>query len=193
VGIQPLKVLSGSMEPNIPVGSLLYITKADPDELKVGDPITFQIASAVEAPNSIAKDPDQVGLCTHRIVDIIRDEDGRLWFRTKGDANDVSDAYIAANRIEGVYLCHIPVFGYVAHFVQTPPGSYVTIMIALLVILFMMAPDMLDSFFRKDEEENKAAPADAAPDADAPAAPAPEAAALDAGVSEEPTPPADGD
>jgi len=171
VGIQPLKVLSGSMEPNVPVGSLLYITKANPEELKVGDPITFQIAAAVEAPNSIAKEPDQVGLCTHRIVDIVRDEDGRLWFQTKGDANDVADAYIAANRIAGVYLCHIPIMGYVAHFVQTPPGSYVTIMIALLVILFMVVPDVIESFLRKEQDED-------APEADS---------------AEEPTPPTDGD
>ena len=43
VGYEPLMVLSGSMEPTYHVGSLVYVGKTDPTDLKEGDIITFSI------------------------------------------------------------------------------------------------------------------------------------------------------
>ena len=40
-GIQVYSVISGSMEPEYPVGSLIYVKKVDPDEIKVRDVITY--------------------------------------------------------------------------------------------------------------------------------------------------------
>ena len=42
-GLTPYTVLSGSMEPNYHVGSLIYVKQVDPDDLKVDDPITYVI------------------------------------------------------------------------------------------------------------------------------------------------------
>ena len=41
VGIRTYAVVSGSMEPTYPTGSLLYVKSVDAEDLKVGDAITF--------------------------------------------------------------------------------------------------------------------------------------------------------
>lgn len=71
------KVYSGSMEPNIPSGSTVYCEKVDPEDLQVGDIITYMLNEELKS--------------THRIVDITIDEDGTYYFTTKGDANSEND------------------------------------------------------------------------------------------------------
>ena len=56
-GLQVYSVLSGSMEPEYPVGSLIYVKKVDYKELKVGDPITFLL--------------DKDTVVTHRIIVVL--------------------------------------------------------------------------------------------------------------------------
>lgn len=79
IGLQVFTVLSGSMEPDYPVGSLIYVKKVDASELEVGDVITFML--------------DEDTVATHRIVKVLEDENDPtvLRFRTKGDANDTED------------------------------------------------------------------------------------------------------
>ena len=60
VGFQVFSVLSGSMEPSYHVGSLIYVKKIDPQELKSGDVITFML--------------DEDTVATHRIVEMVPDE-----------------------------------------------------------------------------------------------------------------------
>ena len=78
VGIRTYAVVSGSMEPTYPTGSLLYVKSVDAEDLKVGDAITFYA--------------DEDTVATHRITEIIPDEEdgGVLRFRTRGDANDTA-------------------------------------------------------------------------------------------------------
>lgn len=45
-GVQPLYVMSGSMEPAFHVGSLIFVQRIDPAEIEVGDPITYTINEA---------------------------------------------------------------------------------------------------------------------------------------------------
>ena len=79
VGIRTYAVISGSMEPTYPTGSLLYVKSADASELQVGDAITFMV--------------DEDTVATHRIIEILPDEEDSsvLRFRTQGDANDAAD------------------------------------------------------------------------------------------------------
>ncbi|MDA4324587.1 signal peptidase I, partial [Escherichia coli] len=62
------------MEPEYPVGSLIYVDRVEPSEISIGDPITFVMNESLM-------------VATHRVVDI--KEDGS--FITKGDANDTVD------------------------------------------------------------------------------------------------------
>ncbi len=69
-------VLSGSMEPAIPVGSLLYVRSGDPEQVEDEDIIAFY--------GSL----EDSGIITHRVV---KNNVVSGTFTTKGDANDKED------------------------------------------------------------------------------------------------------
>lgn len=128
IGLTPYTVISGSMEPVYHVGSVIYVKKAQPEKLKVKDPITFNLDGIT---------------VTHRIINIENDENG-LRFYTKGDANNTADGgYVTADEIIGVPVFHMPLLGYVFNYIQRPPGLYVMVgSVLLLVILsFLQADD----------------------------------------------------
>lgn len=82
LGYSLFRVMTGSMEPTIPVDSLIAVQRVAPGELAVNDVISFY-----------SNDPSLMGAVnTHRIIGI-EDRDGRLYFSTKGDANNVEDRY----------------------------------------------------------------------------------------------------
>lgn len=142
VGLQVFTVLSGSMEPTYHVGSLIYVKKVDPYELKSGDVITFMM--------------NEDTVATHRIEEVIVDENDELIvrFRTKGDANQAADgALVHYKNVIGSPVFTIPKLGYVADYIQNPPGTYVAIAGFALFLLLMFIPDL----FAKEEclEEKK--------------------------------------
>ena len=138
-GISPYTVLSGSMEPTYHVGSLIYVTKVDTDDLEVGDPITYVIEGGT--------------VVTHRIIEIIPDygDNGELGFKTKGDANKTEDGTpVHANNVLGKPIFSIPLLGYVAFYVQNPPGSYLAIGACLVIALLTFLPGLVDKFLDED-------------------------------------------
>ena len=131
VGLQPFAVLSGSMEPTYHTGSIVYVKKVDYHELKAGDPITFML--------------DEKTLATHRIVEVVPDaeEPDTIRFRTKGDANENEDAgLIHCKNVVGKPVFTIPKLGYVANYIQHPPGTYITISGCAILVLLTFIPDL---------------------------------------------------
>ena len=136
-GMHVFTVLSGSMEPSYPVGSLIYVKSVDPFQLKEGDVITFLL--------------DEDTVATHRIVDIVPDdeEDSVIRFRTKGDANDAEDgSLVHCRNVVGTPIFTIPKLGFFADYIQHPPGMYIAISAAAIVLLILLLPDLL---FREKE------------------------------------------
>lgn len=76
--MQPLIVVSGSMEPEISTGDLLIDTKVDTAALRPGDVATLR--------SDLTHD-----LVTHRIESIEQLGGGRYRISMKGDANEASD------------------------------------------------------------------------------------------------------
>ena len=138
--IQVFSVISGSMEPEYPVGSLIYVKEVDPSELEVNDVITYVL------PNNTPS--------THRIVRI--DKENQLIY-TKGDANDNEDsAPVHFKNLIGKPVFTIPCLGYVAHYIQHPPGMYVAIAFGAILLILVFLPDLL----KKDEKKNTKSPDD---------------------------------
>lgn len=128
-GMHAYTVLSGSMEPTYHVGSLVFVKPVDPDQVKAGDPITYLIA--------------EKQVVTHRCVEVLPDEEDPsvLRFRTKGDANNVEDATLVhENNLIGKPVFSIPLLGFAANYIQHPPGTYVAIAIAALIVLLAFLP-----------------------------------------------------
>ena len=91
LGYQMYTVISGSMEPAIPTGSLVYIKGMEPKDVADGDVIAFYGGH------------DSNAIITHRVVKnrVVMGE-----FITKGDANEKTDAIIISTdmilgRVEG--------------------------------------------------------------------------------------------
>ncbi|MCM1284970.1 MAG: signal peptidase I [Acetobacter sp.] len=124
-GVTPLVVQSGSMSgtaaDHIEVGDLVLIDKVDTQDLKEGDIIAFK---------------DKNIIVTHRIKSIEKDENGKLLFTTKGDANNVEDANsVTADNVVGIYEQRIPKLGNFAMFLQQPLGMVLFIGVPVLVFI----------------------------------------------------------
>lgn len=138
VGLNTYVVLSGSMEPTYHTGSLLYVKRVDPQDLRVGDPITFML--------------NEDTVATHRIIEILPDEEDSsvLRFRTQGDANDAPDGTpVHYKNVIGKPVFSVPYLGYFANFVQNPPGLYFAIGFAVVLVLLVFLPDLLDDSGKK--------------------------------------------
>ena len=109
-GYRPLVVLSGSMEPVMPTGSLVLTKSIDPSAIRVGDVITFRLHNM-----NFASD-----LATHRVVAVESGPAGRE-FVTRGDANSGPDmAPVPAADLVGRVAMVSVTGGKVARFVRTP-------------------------------------------------------------------------
>jgi signal peptidase len=147
-GLQVYTVLSGSMEPNYHVGSIIYVKDVEPDTLQVGDAISFMISEKTVA--------------THRIIEILPDEEDPnvIRFRTKGDNNDIPDTNpVHCNNVLGKVVGTVPLLGYVSNFVQNPPGTYITIGAVAILILAVFLPDIFSSAreLKKEDEPEQLA------------------------------------
>ena len=178
-GVQPLYVMSGSMEPAFHVGSLIFVQKIDPAMIEVGDPITYTINEAGD-------------YSTHRVVAVevretgtrfVEDENGQTvldesgapmieeypleetayYFQTKGDANNAPDGTpVYYKNVVGVPRVTIPYLGYLAHWLQTPRGRIMGITIAAVIVILTFLPDLLkwveDGDKKKEPTEESTTP-----------------------------------
>jgi signal peptidase len=105
-------ILSSSMEPTLPLGSLVITHAQAPNSYRVGDVVTF-ITPA-----------HQLVLVTHRITQIIPPQSMEpLTLLTKGDANTNGDAWaLSPGNIQGRVVFKIPYVGFLIHAIQTPLG-----------------------------------------------------------------------
>lgn len=140
VGLQVFTVLSGSMEPTYHTGSLIYVKKVDPYTIQEGQPITFML--------------DENTVATHRVVGIVPDEEDPtvIRFRTKGDANEAEDgSLVHYKNVIGTPIFSIPYLGYVANYIQHPPGMYIAISAGAVLLLLVFIPDI----FADEDDKNK--------------------------------------
>lgn len=78
-GATPYTILTGSMRPDFPPGTLVVVKPAEASEISLGNVITYQLTSGEST------------TVTHRVVSVKYDEDGSPVFTTQGDANNAPD------------------------------------------------------------------------------------------------------
>lgn len=123
-------VVSGSMEPSIPVGSLLYIRQAEPQDMEAGDVIAYYGGTGSGA------------VITHRVVEnrVVMGE-----LITKGDANQTEDMNPVryANFIGEVAYC-IPEAGKAAAFFTSSDGKKTAVCLVASAVLLHILASLLD-------------------------------------------------
>lgn len=142
LGVQVFTVLSGSMEPTYHTGSVIYVKPTDPYTIQSGQVITFLL--------------DEDTVATHRVVEVVPDDEDAsvIRFRTKGDANDSEDgSLVHYKNVIGTPVFTIPYLGYLVSYIQQPPGTYIAISAAAILILLMFVPDILAAADRADQKD----------------------------------------
>lgn len=100
LGAQTYTVLTGSMQPGMPPGTMIAVRAASIDDVRVGDVVTYQIRSG---------DPAVV---THRVVGTTSSTGGERLLVTRGDANDVDDPPVQREQLRGTVIMAVPYLGY---------------------------------------------------------------------------------
>lgn len=142
LGMQVFTVLSGSMEPAYHTGSIIYVKKIATEDIQPGTVITFML--------------DEDTVATHRVTAVVPDQEDPtvVRFRTKGDANNAEDgSLVHYKNVIGTPVFTIPGLGYVANYIQHPPGAYVAISAAAVLLLLVFLPDVLAPEKKKSAEK----------------------------------------
>ena len=115
-------VKSGSMEPAIKTGGLVFIREAS--SYKMGDVITFGQDTKTQIPT------------THRIIEE-SGEGASKTFTTMGDANDAPDPKeVGVGEIRGKVIFSLPYAGYILDFAKKPMGFLLLVGVPALIIIF---------------------------------------------------------
>ena len=119
-------IISNSMKPKLRVYDIIVdIRVDDPNTIKKGDIITFISDSSYSKDKTV----------THRVTDIIKDENGKVQFKTQGDNNMSPDAaYVTTDNLLGKVVFYVPQLGRVQYFLANN-WPLVVIGIALIYII----------------------------------------------------------
>lgn len=123
-GFQFFTVMSGSMEPVLPVGSVVLVEPISYDDIEVGDDVTFVVG-------------EEKVVVTHRVIE--KNEKNQT-VTTKGVANDVPDEPIPQEAIIGLVKADIPAIGKALYFLSTMQGKIcagITLVALILVSFFV--------------------------------------------------------
>jgi signal peptidase len=144
-------VVSGSMEPNIHHGDLLFLRGIDAENIKngttegkEGDVIVFD---ARGLPGWFHAPADPI---VHRVVD--KKFDNGWFFRTKGDANSLSDpAWVPETKIFGIVVGRIPYIGWVK-IILTDSGLLIPL---LVIVSILLVASVIWDIVKKDDDKEK--------------------------------------
>ncbi|KQO96667.1 signal peptidase I [Leifsonia sp. Leaf264] len=151
-GATPLTVLTQSMEPTLPPGTLVVVGPVEPADVRVGDVVTYQIRSG---------EPEVI---THRVIAVTSASDGSYTFTTKGDNNAVEDPPVVADQLKGRLWYSIPLVGWVNAAVNGDARSW--IVPGLAIALFGYAAFMIVSGVIVSMRRRRGSDADSTTDAD---------------------------
>jgi signal peptidase I len=135
-GATPYTILTGSMRPTMPPGTMVVIRPVDPDRVRVGDVVTYQLRSG---------EPEVV---THRVVSVGLDGTGHRVFRTRGDANDAADpGWVKPVQLKGVRWYAVPYAGRFTNLLDGDQRQGVLVAVVgtlLLYAAYMFGSDVRD-------------------------------------------------
>lgn len=132
----PFAVLSGSMEPELPVGSMVFVRQVELADIAVGDNATFYRSDGA--------------VVTHQVYEI---DPAAQMIGTQGIANKNADGSIMHDaeqtpfsRVIGTVSSCVPYLGFVNVYCTTMPGLLVVVavlalLVAASIVLDRMVPD----------------------------------------------------
>ncbi len=140
-GLKALTVVTGSMRPTIPPGSLVLVRRVPNAQLHIGDVVTY-----INPRNTQQT-------ITHRIIEL-KPQAGLPGFITKGDANNSADQPILGGNVVGKVIWHVGVVGRIVNWSKTPLGLALLLGIPGIIIIL----DEIQLLKKRLAEPEKASP-----------------------------------
>ena len=138
-GFRMFTVLTGSMEPKYNVGDVLFSKSIDPDEIQVGDAISY-LGKSGDVKDKVV---------THEVIEIENDENGEKIFHTKGIANIIEDPIVHADQIYGNVIHKSTILSFISKTIRTPVGLIVLIIIP---VFYIIGSEMLSGLLSREEK-----------------------------------------
>ena len=143
-------VASGSMAPQYNVGDVLIAKETAPEDIKVGDSLTYLGNSGTFTGKVV----------THEVTKIEKTTSGEYIFHTKGKANLIEDPPVYEKQVYGVIVWNPKILSFIYKIVGTQYGLFIFV---VLPIFYVIGSEMITAMLeneakrRKEYEERKAA------------------------------------
>lgn len=141
LGYRMFSVASSSMAPDYQVGDVLIVKITDPDDIKVGDSVTYY--------GKVGSFANKV--ITHQVIKIDKDVDGNRIFHTKGISNLVEDPIVYEEQIYGVVQFKSEILSFIYKLINTKYGMFLLIIVP---IFYIIGSEML-TFMLENEEKRR--------------------------------------
>lgn len=131
-------IVSPSMTPVIDVYDIVVNVRPDnKNDIEVGDIITYK-----------SKAPNSEGMTiTHRVVSIVKDEEGKIEYITQGDNNENPDSiFVDYDSIIGKEIMIIPKVGKLQFLIAEQKGWLFLLLIPVAIIVFKDAYRLIELF-----------------------------------------------
>lgn len=127
-GARAFTVLTGSMSPLYPPGTMVVVRSTPIAEINIGDVITYQLES------------DKPAVVTHRVVAVGQSADGHPLLITKGDANDADDPKpVLPVQVVGTLWYSVPYLGWVNNVVSGQMRGWIVPSCAAMLVCYGVA------------------------------------------------------
>ncbi len=131
-------VISGSMEPKYKIGDVLVAVETKPEDIKVGDVISYL--------GKTGSFQDKV--ITHQVIKIEKDEQGKHYYHSKGLANAIEDPIVEEDQLYGVVKYKVKTLSLVYKIVGKPLGFFLFVVVP---ILYIIISELVTSLLEKEE------------------------------------------
>lgn len=138
---QTYTVLTGSMRPGLPPGTLVGVRETPIDDIRIGDVVTYQLR------------PGEPDVVTHRVVGTTLDNAGDRLLLTQGDNNNVRDeAPVQPVQVRGVVVYAVPFIGYPGALIGGATRSLFVVAVGIAIIgwgVLMLVVDLVRTMRRR--------------------------------------------
>lgn len=132
LGMKIYVIASGSMEPMLHVGDVIFVYDVNKDKINVGDTIVYQ---GMEGNMS-----DKI--ITHRVENIATENNKKIFY-TKGLANEIVDPAVYEEQVYGKYVCKFFIISLLSRIVRNPIGFIFLVFIPLVVLIVYETKDII--------------------------------------------------
>jgi len=132
-------VITGSMEPLYNVGDVLVAKEVEPEDVEVGDTISYLGAQG--------QFKDKV--ITHEVISIEKNEDGEILYHTKGIANVVEDPIVNESQLYGVVVYKALILSLIYKIIATKIGMFIFVVVP---VIYIIVSEVVGMMLEKEEE-----------------------------------------